>query len=198
MVGKLPESARKLRQNLSSLSEGNWTAWHHVQQAADELRQVGADAGLESAATPAGVATELGNSAWLQDFMLAQSTPLIAFTAQAPVVLLLTYFLLAAGSHFRRKPVQFVGPTLSQKKDAVRILEEVEDQIQRYLFVMLISNALIAVMTWLAFMLGLEHPAVGVAAGILHFIPYLGTVGLLSPAVSLGCCNLNRLPRHSC
>ena len=126
MAGKLPESARKLRQNLSSLSEGNWTAWHHVQQAADELRQVGADAGLESAATPAGVATELGNSAWLQDFMLAQSTPLIAFTAQAPVVLLLTYFLLAAGSHFRRKLVQFVGPTLSQKKDAVRILEEVE------------------------------------------------------------------------
>jgi predicted PurR-regulated permease PerM len=180
MVGKLPESARKLRQNLSSLSEGNWTAWHHVQQAADELRQVGADAGLESAATPAGVATELGNSAWLQDFMLAQSTPLIAFTAQAPVVLLLTYFLLAAGSHFRRKLVQFVGPTLSQKKDAVRILEEVEDQIQRYLFVMLMSNALIAVMTWLAFeMLGLEHPAVwGVAAGILHFIPYLGTVGV--------------------
>ena len=180
MAGKLPESARKLRQNLSSLSEGNWTAWHHVQQAADELRQVGADAGLESAATPAGVATELGNSAWLQDFMLAQSTPLIAFTAQAPVVLLLTYFLLAAGSHFRRKLVQFVGPTLSQKKDAVRILEEVEDQIQRYLFVMLISNALIAVMTWLAFeMLGLEHPAVwGVAAGVLHFIPYLGTVGV--------------------
>jgi predicted PurR-regulated permease PerM len=180
MAGKLPESARKLRQNLSILSEGNWTAWHHVKQAADELRQVGADADLESAATRAGVATELGNSAWLQDFMLAQSTPLIAFTAQAPVVLLLTYFLLAAGSHFRRKLVQFVGPTLSQKKDAVRILEEVEDQIQRYLFVMLMSNAVIAIMTWLAFeMLGLEHPAVwGVAAGVLHFIPYLGTVGV--------------------
>ena len=180
MAGQLPETARKLRQNLSILSEGNWTTWHHVQKAADELRQVGADAGLESAAAHAGVATELGTRVWLQDFMLAQSTPLIAFTAQAPVVLLLTYFLLAAGSHFRRKLVRFVGPTLSQKKDAVRILEEVEEQIQRYLLVMLISNALIAVMTWLAFeMLGLEHPAVwGVAAGVLHFIPYLGTVGV--------------------
>ncbi len=180
MAGQLPETARKLRQSLSILSEGNWTAWHHVQQAADELRRVGADAGLEPAPPRAGVAPELGISAWLQDFMLAQSALLVTFTAQAPVVLLLTYFLLAAGSHFRRKLVRFVGPTLSQKKDAVRILEEVDDQIQRYLLVMLISNALIAIMTWLAFeMLGLEHPAVwGVAAGLLHFIPYLGTVGV--------------------
>jgi predicted PurR-regulated permease PerM len=176
MAGQLPETARKLRQHLSILSEGNWTTWHHFQQAADELRQVGANAGSTAART----APESRNSAWLQDFMLAQSAPLLAFTAQAPVVLLLTYFLLTAGSHFRRKLVRFVGPTLSQKKDAVRILEEVEDQIQRYLFVMLISNALIAVLTWLAFeMLGLEYPAVwGVAAGVLHFIPYLGTVGV--------------------
>jgi hypothetical protein len=47
--------------------------------------------------------SELGTSTGLHDFMLAQSPPLIAFTAQAPVVLLLTYFLLAAGSHFLRK-----------------------------------------------------------------------------------------------
>jgi predicted PurR-regulated permease PerM len=180
MAGQLPEIARKLRQSLSILSAGNWTAWHHLQQAADELRRVGVNAGLEPASALAGVATESGISAWLQDFVLAQSALLVTFTAQAPVVLLLTYFLLTAGSHFRRKLVRFVGPTLSQKKDAVRILEEVDDQIQRYLFVMLISNALIAVITWLAFeMLGLEYPGVwGVAAGVLHFIPYLGTVGV--------------------
>jgi predicted PurR-regulated permease PerM len=43
---------------------------------------------------------------------------------------------------------------------------------------MLISNALVAVITWAVFaMLGLEHAAVwGVAAGILRFIPYLGAV----------------------
>jgi predicted PurR-regulated permease PerM len=179
MVGQLPETARKVRENLSILSEGNWPAWHHVQQAADELRRVGVDTELEAAAT-AVVAKESGSSAWLRDLVLAQSALLVGFIAQAPIVLLLTYFLLAAGSHFRRKLVQFVGPTLSQKKEAVRILEGVEGQIQRYLLVMLISNALIAVATWLAFeMLGLEHAAVwGVAAGVLHFIPYLGTVGV--------------------
>ncbi len=180
MAEQLPEVARKLRHSLNILREGNWTAWHRVQEAAEELRRVAADPVLGSAAAPVVILKEPENSAWLRDFMLAQSALLVSFTAQAPIVLLLTYFLLAAGSHFRRKLVKFVGPTLSQKKEAVRILEEVDGQIQRYLLVMLISNALIAVMTWLAFeMLGLEHPALwGVAAGVLHFIPYLGTTGV--------------------
>ncbi|HWP87435.1 MAG TPA: AI-2E family transporter, partial [Burkholderiales bacterium] len=61
-------------------------------------------------------------------------------------------------------------------KDAVRILEEVDVQVQRYLLAMLLSNALVAVGTWLAFTaLGVEQAGVwGVAAGVLHFIPYLG------------------------
>ena len=50
-------------------------------------------------------------------------------------------------------------------------------QVQRYMLVMLMSNALVAVGTWLAFeALGMEHAGVwGVAAGVLHFIPYLGS-----------------------
>jgi predicted PurR-regulated permease PerM len=90
-------------------------------------------------------------------------------------VLLLAYFLLASGVHFRRKLVQFVGPSLSRKKDAARILEEIDVQVQRYLLAILMSNALAAIGTWLAFeALGMEHAgAWGVAAGVLHFIPYL-------------------------
>ena len=129
--------------------------------------------------------------------MLTQSALLVTFAAQAPVVLLLTYFLLASGTHFRRKLVQFVGPSLSRKKDTVRILEEVDEQIQRYLLVMLISNALVGVMTWLAFeMMGLEHPAVwGVAAGVLHFIPYLGTVAIALASAVAGLLQFGSLPQ---
>ena len=43
---------------------------------------------------------------WLRDYMLAQSALLITVAAQAPIVLLLTYFLLASGEHFRRKLVR--------------------------------------------------------------------------------------------
>jgi predicted PurR-regulated permease PerM len=91
-------------------------------------------------------------------------------------VLLLTYFLLASGAHFRRKLLQLVGPSLTRKKDAVRILDEIDTQVQRYLLAILASNALLALCTWLAFLwLGVEQAgAWGVAAGVLHFIPYLG------------------------
>ena len=188
MVENLPEAAHKLRQSLSVMGTGSPSALLHVQKAADELQGVAVDAGLKSQNPPV-VVTQDSGSAWLRDFMLTQSALLITFTAQAPVVFLLTYFLLASGNHFRRKLVQFVGPTLTQKKDAVRILEEVDDQIQRYLLVMLISNVLVAVLTWLAFeMIGLEHAGVwGVAAGVLHFIPYLGavTIALASGVASL-------------
>jgi predicted PurR-regulated permease PerM len=92
------------------------------------------------------------------------------------VVLLLAYFLLASGPHFRRKLVQLVGPSLAKKKEAVRILEEVDEQVQRYMLATLGTNVLLALATWLAFLaLGLDQAGVwGIAAGVLHFIPYLG------------------------
>ena len=174
MIEKLPEAARKLRQNLSDTRIGP-TPLQNMQEAAKQLEGAAADAGAKPGAHVAAPrASE--PSAWLRDYALAQSALLFAVIGQAPIVLLLTYFLLASGAHFRLKLVQFVGPSLSRKKDAVRILDEVDVQIQRYLLTMLVSNVLVGIGTWLAFeALGMEHAGVwGVVAGVLHFIPYLG------------------------
>jgi predicted PurR-regulated permease PerM len=197
MVEQLPDAARKLRQNINILYGGSSTTLRHVQEAAKELQGVAADAGLNPPEASVVIAKEPGAAAWLQNFMLTQSALLATFAVQAPVVLLLTYFLLASGTHFRRKLVQFVGPSLTRKKDAVRILEEVDGQIQRYLLVMLISNALIAAMTWLAFeLLGLDHSAIwGVFAGVLHFIPYLGTVAIALGSGVAGLIQFGSLPQ---
>ena len=58
------------------------------------------------------------------------------------------------------------------------MLDEIVVQIQRYLLGTLFSNVLVGIITWLVFrMLGIEQDGVwGVAAGVLHFIPYLGPV----------------------
>lgn len=185
VIQKLPEAARKLRKDLSAARFGAPTALQNMQEAAQELQGAATDAGAQqpeagakpgTRAKPTAVAPQAPEPTWLRDYTLAQSALLVTVAAQTPIVLLLTYFLLASGAHFRRKLVQLVGPSLSRKKDAVRILEEVDVQIQRYLLGMLASNALLAVCTWLAFLaLGLEQAGVwGVAAGVLHFIPYLG------------------------
>ncbi len=175
MVEKLPEAARKLRQTLSDAREGGPTALQNMQEAANELQGAARDAGAKPGAR-AVVARDTDSTAWLRDYALTQSALLFAVAGQTPIVLLLTYFLLASGAHFRRKLVGLVGPSLSRKKDAVQILEEIDVQIQRYLLSTLVSNVLVAVATWLAFQaLGMEQAAAwGVAAGVLHFVPYLG------------------------
>lgn len=175
MIEKLPEAARKLRQNLSDTRSGP-TTLQNMRETAQQLEGAAADAGAKPGASTVAVrASE--PSAWLRDYALAQSALLFAVVGQAPIVLLLTYFLLASGSHFRLKLVQFVGPSLSRKKDVVHILEEIDTQIQRYLLTMLVSGTMVGFATWLAFeALGMEHAGVwGVAAGVLHLVPYLGS-----------------------
>jgi len=178
MIEKLPEAARKLRQNLITARASGPTALQNMQEAAKELEGATAEAAgpKNKPAARATAARDTEPTAWLRDYMLTQSALVIAVVAQAPIVILLTYFLLASGGHFRRKLVGLVGPSLTRKKDAVLILEEIDVQVQRYLFAMLVSNSLLAVATWLAFeALGVEQAGLwGVAAGVLHFVPYLG------------------------
>lgn len=190
LIEKLPEAARKLRRDLSAARDGTPSALQNMQQAAQELQGAAADAGAQPEAraapgkdaaarskpAPRAAAGPAPQPTWLSDYTIAQSALLATVAAQTPIVLLLTYFLLASGTHFRRKLLQLVGPSLARKKDAVRILEEVDVQVQRYLLAMLASNALLAVIAWLAFLaLGLDQAGVwGVAAGIFHFVPYLG------------------------
>ncbi|MGC2457542.1 MAG: AI-2E family transporter [Gallionellaceae bacterium] len=174
MIEKLPDAARKLRQNLSDERTGP-TALQNMREAAKQIEGAAADAGAKPGTRVVDVHASEPTS-WLRDYALAQSALLFSVVSQAPIVLLLTYFLLASGAHFRSKLVQLVGPSLSRKKDTALILDEIDVQIQRFLLTMLMSNALVGVGTWLAFeALGMEHAAVwGVTAGVLHSVPYLG------------------------
>jgi predicted PurR-regulated permease PerM len=176
LLRSLPEAARQVRQHLrESRAISGPSSMERIDEAATELQGAAADA---TRAKPAARAKppEPESSSWIRDFVLAQSALLFMVAAQAPIVLLLCYFLLASGPHFRRKLVQLVGPSLSRKKDAVRILDEIDSQVQRYLLGIVAGNAMVALGTWAAFeALGVERAGVwAVAAGVLHFVPYLG------------------------
>ncbi|VVC83002.1 hypothetical protein [Sideroxydans sp. CL21] len=175
MIKNLPEMTRKMRQNLSDTRTGP-TALQNMQEAAKQLEGAAADAGAKQG--PLVILTPLSKEppSWLSDYLLAQSTPMITIIGQAVVVLILTYFLLAAGAHFRRKLIGLVGPSITKQKEAVRILDEINVQIQLYLLTVLVSNVLIGIGTWLAFgAMGVKQAGIwGVISGILSFVPYLG------------------------
>jgi hypothetical protein len=68
------------------------------------------------------------------------------------------------------------GPSLSNKKITVHILDDINSSIQKCMFMLLATNLLVALLTWIAFRwIGLENAgAWAVAAGLLHLVPYLG------------------------
>jgi len=68
------------------------------------------------------------------------------------------------------------GPSLSRRKITLDILNEIDAQVQRYMLSMVASNIAAGLGIWAAFgLFGLQNAGLwGTAAGILHFIPYLG------------------------
>ena len=94
----------------------------------------------------------------------------------------LTFFLLLGGDTFKRKLVKLTGPSLSNKKISVQLMDDINVSIQKYLFMLLVTNVLVALLTWVALhSIGVDNAgAWAVTAGFLHVIPYLG------PAVTAG------------
>jgi predicted PurR-regulated permease PerM len=112
----------------------------------------------------------------LADFLWAGSKGAVGGAGQALMVLFLAFFLLAAGDTFKRKLVRLAGPSLASKKITVRILDDINHSIQKYLSMMLLTNVMVGVLAWAAFAaMDLDNAgAWAVAAGLLHVVPYLG------------------------
>jgi predicted PurR-regulated permease PerM len=102
---------------------------------------------------------------------------LVSLVGQVVVVTFLTFFLLLSGDTFRRKLVKITGTTLSDKKITVQALDEITQQIQRFLLVQLVTSVIVGIATGLSFWaLGLNHAVVwGFAGGLLNLIPYIGS-----------------------
>jgi predicted PurR-regulated permease PerM len=114
----------------------------------------------------------------LNNILLAGSVGVFAVVAQASVVLFLAFFMLVSGDMFKRKFVKMAGTTLSQKKISVHMLDEINRQIQRYMVMLFITNAMVGALTWVL-LRGLHVDNAGtwaLAAAALHLVPYFGAV----------------------
>jgi predicted PurR-regulated permease PerM len=91
--------------------------------------------------------------------------------------LVLLYLLLASGDLFLQKLVR-VMPTLRDKKRAVEISHEIQQNISNYLFsVSLINLCLGLVVSMGLYFMGVPHAAMwGVLMAVLNFVPYFGPV----------------------
>lgn len=180
ILEQLPEAASKLsagfismRKDLSGNMQKMQTAVGEIEKATSQMTSI--PPGRKQRTAHVVIDTpgfKLGN------FMWAGSMGALGFIGQATMVIFLAFFLLVGGDTFKRKLVRLTGPSLSRKKITVKILNDINGSIQKYLFMLLVTNLLLGLLTWVAFdWIGLENAgAWAVAAGLLHVIPYVGPI----------------------
>jgi predicted PurR-regulated permease PerM len=181
LLNSLPMAAEKARTLMHSAPGSGPSPLDTVQKAAQHLEQA-ANENATPLAARRGVTRVLiePRPFNIRDYLLTGTIGLAGFLGQMTVVTFLSFFALCAGDTFRRKLVKITGPSLTKKKITIQVLDDITDQIQRYLLVQLLMSALVGVATWLSYWwLGMEYAAVwGLAAGVLNLIPYIGSVAV--------------------
>jgi predicted PurR-regulated permease PerM len=176
-IEQLPEATRTVRRTLHPEHVDQPGAVAKVQQAAQELEKAAKDAAGPNRAPTAvtSVRIEEPTFKW-GDYLWQGSRGILEFAGQLFAVLCLVYYLLASGDLYRRKLVRIAGPTLSQKKITVQILEEIDRQIERFLLARLLISVIVGIVVWIGFrMLGLREAGIwGVLAAVLFAVPYVG------------------------
>lgn len=167
-VAKLPASVREAEDRLAKLRRP-------VEQVSKTAAQVEE-------------ATKMGDAAQTQEVVvkgpslterLFGTTQTILITAFEVIVLL--YFLLAAGDLFLQKLIK-VLPQLKDKKKAVSIARETETSISTYLVtVTLVNLGLGVAVAAVMYLLGMPNPLLwGALAGLAEFVPYLGATAMVA------------------
>lgn len=188
ILERLPAAAHQLSSAIIKSRDGQLSTMQQMQAAATEIEKATSQTasirpGFRQAPIPI-VATP--PTFKLSEWLWAGSRGAIGFISQATMVIFLVFFLLLSGDTFKRKLVKLTGPSLSNKKVTVNILEDINKSIQSYMFMLLVTNALLSLLMWMALRwIGLENAgAWAVAAGFLHIIPYFGPL-LIAVATGL-------------
>ncbi|MBK4735767.1 AI-2E family transporter [Noviherbaspirillum sp. DKR-6] len=185
IVTGLPTAAHKLSKTMSQAQENKDSIFKQVQEAAAELAKATAPAPAAGTHAARNQASPEPPSFRFNDWVWAGSLSAAEFAGQTAMVLFLVFFMLLSGDTFKRKLVKLTGPRLTQKKITVQILDEINSSIQSYMFMLLVTNVMLGLMTWLALRwIGLENAgAWAFAAALLHLIPYFGPILIM---VALG------------
>jgi predicted PurR-regulated permease PerM len=177
ILDQVPDAAGKLSVVLKDMAAQPNTVLK-VQAAALEIEQATNQAASGTTASqkpPTRVVIEEPKFKLLT-WLWTGSLGMFGIIGETAMMLILVIFLLLSGDTFKRKFMRISGPSLSKRKITAAILDDIDRSIQNYMLTLLMANVLLGVLTWLAFrLIGLDNAgAWAVAAGVLHFIPYLG------------------------
>jgi predicted PurR-regulated permease PerM len=180
LADELPRAAREVRQLLTRTTSSRTGTMAQIQEAADEITSATASPGRRGV-TPVRIVEE---PLRVSQYLLSGTRGIAGWVGQVLLVVFLVFFLLTSGDMFKRKLVKLTGPSLSEKKVTVQIIDEISYTISRYLRTVAMVCSIVGVATWLAF-LALDMPNAalwGVLAGTANIVPYFGPTIIASSA----------------
>ncbi|HEV7412822.1 MAG TPA: AI-2E family transporter [Casimicrobiaceae bacterium] len=181
VLQEIPSAVQRLRIALTHAQQDHTGALEHVQRTASELQKL---AEAASPAPPPKQAPSAGSGVDFSSMLLIGTSNIAIALGQLGSALFLAFFLLSAGDLFRRKFLRAVGGDFSRRRTTLRILDNVDRQNQRYFAIVLLVNVAVGLAIGAGFFaMGLERPTVwGIAAAVLHTIPYVGAAMLAGAA----------------
>jgi len=177
---RLPSIVREVRAAIQSASPRQ-SLIPQLQQAVTELEK------STSAKPPDATPVTIVETVDVQRQVMNYARSGFGYFSQGILLLFLVYFLLASGDMFKQKFVKLSGDRLSQRKVTLQMIDEMIDQIGRFVFYQFWSGLLVGLLTWAVFAwLGVRYAGLwGVAAGVLNCIPYFGpTIIMAASAVA--------------
>jgi predicted PurR-regulated permease PerM len=174
---KVPVAAKSISKSLEKMTQKPSSPMAEMKKTAAQIESVaqGGQAATVRAPAPAPAAAPTTLPVW--QMLWTGGKGVAIALSQVVVVVFLVFFMLASGNLFKRKIVALSGERLTQRKLTVEMLDEIDNQIRRYLMVLVVSNLLVGTGTWLVFhYAGLEYAGLwGFVAAVLHTIPYFGS-----------------------
>ena len=177
VLTKVPTAADNLRKTFREQRrvKGDATALEKIQDAARAVDSAAAEAGKATPATPGVMRVQVEQQWRFSDLLWTGGIGAIGIAGQGVTVLFLTIFLLYEDDSFKRKLVAQME-TGTSKRITVHILNDIAGQMERFIWVQVLTSLAVAVATWLAlWWLGVAEPLVwGVFAGVMNIVPYFG------------------------
>ena len=177
-AGKLPEALPQIQRQLAFLARPIAT----LEWMMDQLQNL----------TGAGAGTPQGPSVHPSNVMGALFSGTATVAGGLFTTLIVLFYLLVSGETFLRRFVEIL-PSFAEKRQAVEITLDIEENISAYLITVTLINFIVGVCT-LAVMwaCGVANPLLwGVIAFVVNFVPILGpmvalVLFLMASVVSLG------------
>jgi predicted PurR-regulated permease PerM len=199
IIDDVPAAAQRIRTRIREHQADHGGVVDKVQRAAQEVEKTANEA------TPGGSRPGPGipqvqvvqSNFSLSSYLWSGSMTVLSVLGQLVLIVFLVYFFLNTGDLYKRKLVKIAGPTFTQKKLTVQILEEINRQIESFMKVQMLTSTLVAVATAATlWWLGLnEYIIWGLMAGIFNSIPYLGPVIVTGGLGVVGFMQFDSIPK---